>query len=158
MRASFFHQNLSTVHVSDVRDRNEIVVPAGRGATAFVDAEDVGAVAAVAILNPDDYRNTALTVTGDEALGYARIAEILSRELGREIAYNRPGLLRYLRHARRQLGLPWGMVMVTAAIYTTARFGLAAGLTDTARTVLGRDPIGFAEFAHRERRVWGPEE
>ncbi|MFD5601221.1 NmrA family NAD(P)-binding protein [Leucobacter sp. NPDC058333] len=158
VRASFFHQNLSTVHVSDVRDRNEIVVPAGRGATAFVDAEDVGAVAAVAILNPDDYRNTALTVTGNEALGYARIAEILSRELGRNIAYNRPGLLRYLRHARRQLGLPWGMVMVTAAIYTTARFGMAAGLTDTARTVLGRDPIGFAEFAHRERRVWGPEE
>lgn len=158
VRASFFHQNLSTVHVSDVRDRNEIVVPAGRGATAFVDAEDVGAVAAVAILNPDDYRNTALTVTGNEALGYARIAEILSRELGRNIAYNRPGLLRYLRHARRQLGLPWGMVMVTAAIYTTARFGMAAGLTDTARTVLGRDPVGFAEFAHRERRVWGPEE
>ena len=34
VRASFFHQNLSTTHVSDVRDRDEILVPAGRGATA----------------------------------------------------------------------------------------------------------------------------
>lgn len=40
--------------------------------------------------------------------------------------------------------------MVTAAIYTTARLGLAAGLTDDVRRVLGRDPISFAEFAHRE--------
>ena len=48
------------------------------------------------------------------------------------------------------------MVAVTAAIYTTARLGLAAGLTDDARQVLGRDPIDFAAFAHRERSVWEP--
>ncbi|OKL53140.1 hypothetical protein BSZ39_11095 [Bowdeniella nasicola] len=103
VRASFFHQNLSTTHAADIRDRDEI-------------------------------------------------ASILSGELGREIRYTRPGLLRYIRHARRSM--PWPMVGVTAAIYTTARLGLAAGLTDDVRQVLEREPITFAEFAHRERRVW----
>ncbi|QIM15948.1 NmrA family NAD(P)-binding protein [Leucobacter insecticola] len=154
VRASFFHQNLSTTHVSDVRDRDAITVPAGRGATAFVDTEDVGAVAAAALLDPPGFRNRALTVTGDEALSYARIAEILSRELGRPIRYEKPGLLRYLGHARRHLDMPWGMVFVTAAIYTTARLGMADGLTDTVHEVLGRDPVSFAEFAHRERAAW----
>lgn len=37
VRASFFMQDLTTVHVTDIRDRSEIVVPAGGGATAFVD-------------------------------------------------------------------------------------------------------------------------
>ncbi|WP_166787972.1 NAD(P)H-binding protein [Cryobacterium adonitolivorans] len=68
VRASFFHQNLSTTHLTDVRDRDEIMVPAGNGATAFADVEDVGAVAAAALLNPSAHVNTAWTVTGNEAL------------------------------------------------------------------------------------------
>ncbi|MFC7876202.1 NmrA family NAD(P)-binding protein [Isoptericola sp. NPDC057391] len=156
VRASFFHQNLSTTHVTDVRDRDEILVPAGKGATAFVDAEDVGAVAAAALLDPGRHRNRAWTVTGPRALTYGQVADILTAELGRPVRYARPGVLRYLRHARGTLRMPWGMVAVTTAIYTTARLGLAAGLTDDVRTVLGREPVDFAEFAHRERAVWNP--
>lgn len=156
VRASFFHQNLSTTHAADIRDLDAIMVPAGRGATAFVDAEDVGAVAAAALLDPVGHADRAWTVTGPRALTYDEVARILTAELGRPIRYPRPGLPTYLVHARRQLGMPWGMVAVTAAIYTTARLGLAAGLTDDVSRVLGRDPIDFAEFAHRERGVWVP--
>jgi uncharacterized protein YbjT (DUF2867 family) len=156
VRASFFHQNLSTTHLTDIRDRDEILVPAGNGATAFVDAEDVGAVAAAALLDPTPYVDRALTVTGPRALTYAEIAGILTEELERPIRYPRPGLLRYARHARGTPSMPWGMVAVTSMIYTTARFGLAAGLTQDVRQVLGRDPVDFVEFAHRERQVWQP--
>ena len=156
VRASFFHQNLSTTHMTDIRDRNELMVPAGKGATAFVDAEDVGAVAAVALQDPATFAGKALTVTGEEALTYQQICDILSAELGRQIRYRKPGIFHYLRHARRTLGMPWGMVLVTTAIYTTARLGMAAGLTDTVSEVLHRAPSRFAEFAHREREVWNP--
>ncbi|MET3948699.1 uncharacterized protein YbjT (DUF2867 family) [Arthrobacter sp. UYCu512] len=156
VRASFFHQNLSTTHLTDIRDRDEIMVPAGRGVTAFVDGEDVGAVAAAALMNPAAHRNTAWTVTGNEALTYEQIARILTVELGRPIRYARPGIFRYFWHARRTLGMPWGMVFVTAAIYTTARFGLAGELTDTVQQVLGRPPISFADFTHRQHEIWNP--
>ncbi len=156
IRASFFHQNLSTTHASDVRDRDNILVPAGKGATAFVDAADVGAVAAAALLDPGTHAEKAWTVTGPRALTYEHVAEILSAELGRPISYNRPGVLRYASHARRVLKMPWAMVAVTTAIYTTARLGLAAGLTDDVRTVLSREPIDFVEFARRERSAWLP--
>jgi hypothetical protein len=46
------------------------------------------------------------------------------------------------------------MVLVTSAIDTTARLGLAAGLTADVKAVLGRDPIDFAVFAHRQRVAW----
>lgn len=156
VRASFFHQNLSTTHVSDIRERDEILLPAGGGATAFVDAEDVGAVAAAALIEPAAHAGRAWTVTGPRALTYDQVAALLTTELGRPIRYRRAGIPRYARHARRTLGMPWGMVAVTTAIYTTARLGMAAHLTDDVRTVLGRDPQDFADFAHRERAVWLP--
>ena len=156
LRPSFFDQNLSTTHAPDIRDRDEIVVPAGDGATAFVDAEDVGAVAAVALLDRSRSAGQAYTLTGPEALRYEEVADRLTAELGRRITYRRPGLLRYVRHARTTLHLPGGMVAVTAAIYTTARLGLAAGLADDVRAVLGREPIDFATFAQRERDAWLP--
>ena len=156
VRASFFHQNLSTTHVGDIRDRDVIIVPAGDGATSFVDAEDVGAVAAEALLHPERHANRAWTVTGPRSLTYEQVAQIFTAELGRTITYGRPGVLKYVRHARRVLGMPWGMVAVTSAIYTTARLGLADGLTGDVRAVLGRAPVDFADFVHRERDLWHP--
>lgn len=154
VRAAFFMQNLTTTHLTDVRDRDTIVVPAGEGATAFVDVHDVAAVATAALLNPAEHGNTAWTPTGPQALTYAEIASILTDVLGRPISYPRPGLVRYARHARHVLGMPWGMVAVTSAIYTIARLGRAAGLTDDVLVVTGQDPGSFREFADREAARW----
>jgi uncharacterized protein YbjT (DUF2867 family) len=154
VRPSFFAENLSGTHVSDIRDRDEIVVPAGRGATAFVTADDVAAVAVATLLDPAAHRGLAWTPTGPAALTYQEVAATLSDVLGRPIRYRKPGVLRYARHARSALGMPWAMVGVTAAIYTVARLGRADGLTDDVRTVTGRDPVAFRDWAEQHRAVW----
>lgn len=154
IRAAFFMQNLTTVHRDDIRERGEVVVPAGSGATAFVDAADVAAVAAAALLNPAVHRNVAWTPTGPRALRYDEVAAILSDVLHRPVSYTKPSPVRYARHARRTLGLPWGMVAVTTAIYSAARLGLADGITDDVRRVLNRPPVDFETFARREAESW----
>ncbi len=154
VRPSFFMENLSGLHAPDIRDRDQITVPAGRGATSFVAGADVAAVAVAALLDPAGHRNRAWTPTGPAALTYAQVAEILSTELGRPIRYPRPGALRYARHAHQQLGMPAAMVAVTTAIYTVARLGRASGLTDDVRQVTGRAPMSFAAWAHQNRAAW----
>ena len=146
-------QNLTGTHGDEIRDLDELVVPAGTGATAFVDTVDVAAVAVAALADPRAHAGRAWTPTGPEALTYAQVADVLSAELGRAVRYRRPGLPRYVRHARRR-GMPWGMVAVTAGIYTVARLGRAGGLTDDVRTVTGRAPGDLAAFVHRERGRW----
>jgi hypothetical protein len=47
-----------------------------------------------------------------------------------------------------------GMALVTAGIYTTARLGLAAGLTDDVRRVTGRDPVTVRATLQREAAAW----
>ncbi|MGY1620516.1 NmrA family NAD(P)-binding protein [Geodermatophilus sp. SYSU D00691] len=150
VRPSFFTQNLTTTHAVDVRDRDRIVVPAGGGRTAFVDTHDVAAVAAVALTEPSLHRARAWTVTGPEALTYDEVAAIMGEVLGRRITYSRPSIPRYLWHARRVLGMSPGLAAVTAAIYTTARLGLAAGLTDTVRQVTGNEPTAVRDTLRRE--------
>lgn len=156
VRGGFFMQNLSTVHVADIRDRSEIVLPAGGGATSFVDAHDVAAVAAAALLDPAEHRNRAWTPTGSQARTYTEVATALSKVLGRRITYTRPGVLAYARHARAVADMPVGMVLITTAIYTAARLGKAGGLSDDVARVLGRPPVTFDEFADRERDAWTP--
>jgi uncharacterized protein YbjT (DUF2867 family) len=154
LRAAYFMQNLSTTHAVDVRERDAIIVPAGAGRTSFVDAEDVASVACRALLRPADHRGRAWTPTGPAALTYAEVAQHLTAVLDRKIGYRSPGLWHYWAHARRNLGMGTGMAAVTAGIYTSARLGLAARVTDDVRRAAGHAPASFAEFAQRERGHW----
>ncbi|MGN9813655.1 NmrA family NAD(P)-binding protein [Micromonospora sp. BQ11] len=154
VRAAFFMQNLSTTHAADIREHDRIVLPAGRRRTAFVDLRDVAEVAALA-LRDDGHVGRAYTPTGSRPLTYAEVADLIGAELGRPVRYVSAGPLRYLRAARAD-GMAWGMALVTLALYTTCRLGLADGITDDVRTLLGRPPIDFAQFAHDERGAWLP--
>lgn len=156
LRASFFMQNLSTTHRDEIRERDEIAVPAGRGATSFVDVRDIAAVAAEALTTPG-HVGRAYPLTGGEALDYFQVAAILGEVLGRPIAYTDPSLPRFLLDARRRRR-SISLALVMAGIYTTARLGRAAQVTgDTAR-LLGRPPITVRQFASDYRACWARDE
>jgi uncharacterized protein YbjT (DUF2867 family) len=91
VRPGFFMQNLSGVHSVEVREKDQIFVPAGRSKTSFIDAKDIGLAVATLLHDPDRFKYTAHTITGREALDYDQVAEILSKVTGRRITYARPG-------------------------------------------------------------------
>lgn len=155
LRPSFFMQNLSTTHRDEIKDQNEIFVPAGRGKTSFIDARDIAAVAALT-LTEAGHANRIYELTGDQALDYGQVAALLTAVLGRPITYRQPGLLQFLR---RQLakGTPLAFATVMAGIYTTARLGLAARLTGDLRRLLGRAPISFRQYAEDYQACWQPD-
>ncbi|MGB7980242.1 MAG: NmrA family NAD(P)-binding protein [Candidatus Nanopelagicales bacterium] len=154
VRPSFFMEKLTGTHVSDIRDRDELMVPAGKGATSFVAASAIAGVSVVALLDPTAHAMRAWTPTGPQALTYEQVAADLSRVLGRPIRYRRPGIPRYAWHAKRTLGMPLAMVGVTTAIYTVSRLGRAAGLTEDVQTVTGHEPVAFADWAQENRDAW----
>ena len=144
LRASFFMQNLLEVHRRDIVDHDEIFVPAGNGKTSFVDARDIGGVAAV-VLTESGHANRAYDLTGSEALNYGEVATIFSDVLDRSITYPRPSLLTFAARMRRR-GEPLGFVAIMCVIYTIARLGLAARVTEDTRGLLGRRPRGMRAF------------
>jgi uncharacterized protein YbjT (DUF2867 family) len=153
VRAAYFMQNLSTTHAPDIRDRDEVFVPAGRRSrTAHVDVRDVAALIARTLVETG-HAGRAYEPTGPAAITYDECADLVSAAVGRTIRYTDPAPWRYWRRMRAR-GMPRAMVGVTIAIYTAARLGMAAHVTDDVRRVTGRDPVPFATFALDTREAW----
>ncbi len=152
LRASFFLQNLNTTHRDEIKNNNEIFVPAGKGKTSFIDARDIAAVA-VKALTEDGHRRRAYDLTGNQALDYYEIAQHLSEVLGRTIRYTKPGLLRFgARLYRQKISLPF--IIVMAGIYTTARLGRAAKVSGDTERLLGRAPITARQYIEDYKEAW----
>ncbi|MFP4457625.1 MAG: SDR family oxidoreductase [Clostridia bacterium] len=147
VRPSFFMQNISGVHSVEIKNNDEIFIPAGRSKTSFIDAADIGLTVAILLSNPRKYRNTVHTITGAEALDYYQVADILSEVTGREISYTKPGFLKYRYHYINKRGLNKTYVNVTVALYFMTRMGAAKQVTDEFYQLTGKQPKTLKEFA-----------
>lgn len=92
-------------------------------------------------------------MTGRDALGYADVAAVLSDVLGRRIASTNPSLPGFVARVRWR-GHPLVFALVTAAISTTARLGLAGRLEPDVSRRLGRSPIAMRQFAEDYADCW----
>lgn len=152
LRPSFFMQNLSTTHRADIQEYGQIYVPAGKGKTSFIDVRDIAAVAAKTLIE-DGHENKAYPLTGDVALDYSQVAVIFSGVLGRRITYPNPSMLAFARRMR-QRGINWSYIAVMIGIYTTAKLGMAGGVTADTHTLLGRPTITMQQFVQDYRDCW----
>ncbi|MHB9003355.1 MAG: SDR family oxidoreductase [Coriobacteriia bacterium] len=152
LRPSFFMQNLSTTHLADIRDHGEIYVPAGRGRTNFIDVADIGEAAAVCLSTPGHQR-MAYEITGTEALTYDQVAATLSAACGRPITYPRPSSREFKAHMRAA-GHNDEFIGVMGSIYAIARFGMAAGATNTFERLVGRSPCILKDWVAGTACVW----
>jgi len=157
LRPSFFMQNLTTTHLADIRDRSEIYVPAGNGRTNFIDVADIGEAAAVCLTTPG-HEKKAYEITGGEALAYDEVATILSAACGRPITYPRPSAKEFKRHMKQECGYDDDFVNVMGSIYAIAKFGMAAGTTETFEKLVGRKPHTMKQWATKNAAIWMPTE
>lgn len=147
VRPGFFMQNLSGVHSIEIREKDEIFVPAAKSKTSFIDAADIGLATAILLHNSEKYKNTAHTITGPEALDYYQVAEVLSRAVGRKITYAKPGFLKYRNYYIKKRKLDKAYVNVTVALYFMTRMGTAKEVTNGFYKLTGRTPRTLEEFA-----------
>lgn len=154
IRPGFFMQNISGVHAFEIKEQNQVFIPAGKSKTSFIDARDIGLAIATVLHSPDKYKNTAHTLTGPESLDYYQIAEILSEVLGRKITYAKPSYLRYRSVYIKKRGLEKGYVNVTVMLYFMTRMGTAKKVTDEFEKLTGRKARTFREFALDNIKEW----
>jgi uncharacterized protein YbjT (DUF2867 family) len=144
LRPSFFLQNLSTTHLQDILERNDLFVPAGNGRASLIDARDIAAVAVRALSVPHIV-NGGIDLTGANALTYSEVAAVFSEVLGRHITYSDPAPPKFGLEMQKR-GMKPEFVNVMILIYNTNRFGLAARVTHDVERILGRKPISLQDF------------
>lgn len=152
IRPNFFMQNLSTFYKDDIKIRNEIFLPAGRGKTAFVDTRDIGAVAAK-VLAEENHYGKAYTLTGPEALDYYEVANIFSRILGKKVTYTNPSVKQYTELLRKN-NASEDYIKVQKMLYFVVRHNFSKGITQTIPQILGRPALSMENFVKDFTDVW----
>ncbi len=152
LRCSFFMQNLNTTHRKEIKERNEIFVPVGNAKTSFIDARDIGVVAALA-LTEEGHTGKNYDLTGSEALDYWEVTRIMSEVLGRKIVYRNPNPFYFLFETVRR-GTPFIFALVQMGLYTSTRFGMAKNVTLEVENLTRRKPILFRQYVMEYQENW----
>lgn len=155
LRPSWFMQNFVTpghLHGESIRTEDEIVTATGQGRVAFVDADDIAAVA-VRALTDERPHNTDHLITGPEALSYADVAEAVSKVSGRVIRH-RPVPVAEFRERLTTIGIPQAFARMLAAMDDAIAHGSEDRVDPAVERITGRPARAFADFAARHATEW----
>ncbi|MGC5566543.1 NmrA family NAD(P)-binding protein [Streptomyces sp. FR-108] len=142
LRPSWFMQNFTGdhMHARSIRRDGVILTAAGEGRVAFVDADDIAAVAVHALT---DVRapGTDLVITGPQALSHAEVAAVLAEVTGRTVVH-RPLAYEEMRdHLAASMPLEYAAML--AGLDRANAEGVEDRTTDTVRRLTGRAPRTF---------------
>lgn len=136
-----------------IRERDEIAAPGGDGVVSYVSAEDVAAVAAIA-LTEDGHQGKAYAPFGPEPLTLTEVAKHISRVTGRRIRYVETDHTP-IRDALLAAGAPPETAEHNSQVYVrTFNSGALGVLNNDVPDVTGRPPVSFAEYAAGAAAAW----
>ncbi len=145
LRPNGFMQNLGIYSGGTIKEQGVFYGCQGDGRVSQIDLRDVAAVA-VKVLTEDQHLGKTYTLTGPEALSNARIAEIVSASLGREIRYVDLTPEQFAQ-AMLGAGTPEWSVNALLTLNQLYREGGASSVTQDVEQILGRKATSFELFA-----------
>jgi uncharacterized protein YbjT (DUF2867 family) len=151
LRPAWFMQNFSETFLKPVDD--EIVVPSGTGAEAFVSAQDIASVAAATLAEPERHAGRAYAPTGPEALTLDEAARIISAAAGRTIVYRDTDRNEWVGAMVRS-GVPAEYGEVLHTLTETLASGRGSQPNGDVLAATGAAPVSFADFAAETAPAW----
>jgi uncharacterized protein YbjT (DUF2867 family) len=152
LRPSWFMQNFVGNHpvAVGIRERGQIVTSTGRGRVAFIDPDDIAAVAGHLLLG-EPIPGGELVLTGPQALSYDEAAAVVSEVTGTPV-HHTSVTVEELTAAIEAGGVPHDYARVLAGMDEEIAGGSEDRTTTTVQDVTGRAPRSFRDFlmdAHR---------
>jgi uncharacterized protein YbjT (DUF2867 family) len=151
LRPAWFMQNFSETFLKPVD--GAIAVPTGDGAEAFVDAEDIAAVAAATLASPDAHAGAQYAPTGPEALTVSDAAEVIAEVTGRPVQHNDLDRNAWI-DATVAAGVPAEYGEILRMLTETIASGRGSRPNNDVHNVTGTPPISFTDFSRRTAQAW----
>jgi uncharacterized protein YbjT (DUF2867 family) len=145
IRPVFFQQSF-LLFADSVRKNNKLILPAGRGACAFVDARDVADCLAL-VATSDGHSKKIYTLTGPQALQFAEAAQKIALLRGKSVGYFAPPAWLARLVLPKAAGMPRWLAMEVVDLFQAIAKGAQAGVTADVQTLLGKMPRNFEAFA-----------
>ncbi|MFJ8871807.1 NAD(P)H-binding protein [Streptomyces sp. NPDC102473] len=157
LRASFFAQNFSEGDFLGPILDGELALPVGDVEEPFIDADDIGEVAAT-VLAEGGHAGRTYDLTGPRLLTFAQATAAIGAATGREIRYATVPADAYAAELAAH-GVPADVTNLLTYLFTSVLDGRNAYLGDGVRQVLGRPARDFTDHAAEAAAtgVWTPE-
>ncbi|NMO14224.1 SDR family oxidoreductase [Pyxidicoccus fallax] len=152
LRANGFMQNFVNHMAGTLKAQGAIYQPAADTRISHVDVRDIARVAARA-LTASGHEGKAYDLSGPQAFSYGEAAEILSRALGRKIAYV-PLSDEAAKAGMLGAGIPEHYAEALLDLYRYYRKGVASAVSPAVKDVTGREPTSFEQFARDHADAW----
>ena len=152
VRPGWFMQNFDEGDFREPVRAGRLELPAGDGAAAWIDAEDIAAVVATLLVD-GGHVGEAIELSGPRAVSLPEAVALIAEATGRPVEYV-PVSDEAYRAGLRAQGLDDQMVTIASAGLSAIRRGSEATTTDGVRRVLGRDPARFEDYVHRAADAW----
>ena len=132
-------------------ENGEIRGPAGRGRVSAVARKDTSRVAAEILLNPKEWENQTLNLTGPEDLSMQEIVALLSKESGKTIAYVDESVEEAYESRKKWPAQTWEYD-AWVSTYTAIKAGEQAGVSTDVEKVLGHPASSLLDIL-RDRKL-----
>lgn len=151
LRPAWFMQNFSETFLKPIN--GAIAVPTGNGSEAFIDAEDIAAVAATTLADPTAHAGAAYSLTGPESLTVAEAAAIISEATGQTIVHLDLDRDAWIAGAIAN-GIPAEYGAVLRQLTETIASGDGSRPNDAVEQITGTPARTFRDFARKNTAVW----
>ena len=151
LRPAWFMQNFSEGFLRPLD--GAVVVPTGSSGEAFVDVNDIAAVAAATLTDPEAHAGAAYAPTGPEILTVSEAAAIIGGVTGRPVQHvdiDRETWIEGVLAA----GVPAEYGQMLRVLTETVASGAGSTPNDDVERVTGAPPRSFADFARRNATAW----
>ena len=132
-------------------ENGEIRGPAGSGLVSAVARKDTSRVAAEILLNPKEWENQSLNLTGPEDLSMEEIVALLSKESGKTITYV-DELVEEAYESRKKWPAQTWEYDAWVSTYTAIKAGEQAGVSTDIEKVLGHPASNLLDTL-RDRKL-----
>jgi uncharacterized protein YbjT (DUF2867 family) len=151
IRPGYFMQNLTTTLMDDIKNKREIILPAGNAKFNWIDIENIGEVGAILLEKFVDYKNQAFDITGPENVNFQKVAELINKTIDNPVKYNNVNLLQFYRIKKRD-GMVKGMIIVMILLHFLPRFQKEPEISDFYLKLTGKNPTDLKTFIEREKK------
>jgi uncharacterized protein YbjT (DUF2867 family) len=151
LHPAWFMQNFSETFLKPVDGL--ISVPTANGSEAFIDANDIAAVAAQTLASPEKHDGAAYALTGPEAITVSEAAEIIADVTGKPTKHNDIDRDVWIQGVVAA-GVPTEYGQMLRMLTETVASGKGSRPNDNVEKVTGAPPIRFADFARRTALAW----
>ncbi len=153
LRATAYMSNLLGA-AEEVSHAGRLRAPAGEARIAMIDPRDVARAAAAVLTGATDGGGTYL-LTGPEAITYDQVADVLSAATGSAVEFV-DVTDEHARDGMIDAGMPDFIAEQIVEVFRQLRQGVAERTTSTVKSLTGRPPRSFAEFARDHAPLFAP--